>query len=189
MKRRPPARGACAAVKKTRPEDDEARFVIGDVTFDLYQDAVSEMREGIEMWVDGEGQFHTIHVWGAMELLSDSLSSELTLAPARTFGELRRDVQHVSGNVVDALLEVDQWGDQSEYVERALPESFVDSIREPSTVEELRQELVALPWMVPLQWRLDASMLGVDIVALASARRNTIESRLKRGFDFKRLLR
>jgi hypothetical protein len=51
-------------VKKTRPEDDEARFVIGDVTFDLYQDAVSEMREGIEMWVDGEGQFHTIHVWG-----------------------------------------------------------------------------------------------------------------------------
>jgi hypothetical protein len=124
-----------------------------------------------------------------MELLSDSLSSELTLAPARTFGESRRDVQHVSGNVVDALLEVDQWGDQSEYVERALPESFVDSIREPSTVEELRQELVALPWMVPLQWRLDASMLGVDIVALASARRNTIESRLKRGFDFKRLLR
>ncbi|MBF4617091.1 hypothetical protein ITJ44_03245 [Clavibacter sp. VKM Ac-2873] len=140
------------------------------------------------MWVDDEGQFHTIHVWGVMELLSDSLSSELASAPAKAFGALRRDVQHVSGNVVDALLEVDQWGDQGEYVERALPESFVDSIREPSTMEELRQELVTLPWAVPLQWRMDASMLGVDIVALASARRATIKSRMMRGLGIRQTL-
>ncbi|MFC3296319.1 hypothetical protein [Clavibacter michiganensis] len=139
--------------------------------------------------MDDEGLFHTVHVWKAMELLSDSLSAELASAPGKAFDVLRHDVQRVSGDVVDSLIEVDEWGDQSEYVERVLPDSYLEVIRMPSTMAELRKELVTLPWAVPLQWRMDASMLGVDIVALASARRATIKSRAMRRLGIRQTLR
>lgn len=132
------------------------------------------------MWVDDEGLFHTMHVWKVMELLSDSLSSELVSAPGKAFDVLVQDVQRVSGDVVDSLIEVDEWADQGEYIEQVLPDSYLEVIRMSSTMDELRKELVNLPWAVPLQWRMDASMLGVDIVALASVRRATIKSRVMR---------